>query len=154
MTVVLQTMWFSEKPTTATIASCGFVTWGFTYAFIPAPFIGGATTSIPTQGATGVGREAPMLGMVFGVLSAAMVAIHAVLVKAAMRAVDGRTMDLAYWQNALSAMVLIPGILVSGEVGGLMRLISGADEGLRAFAIGSGVTVCLSLRSVPGDSLG
>ena len=87
------------------------------------------------------GKEAPMLGMIFGVLSAAMVAIHAVLIKAALKSVDGKTLDLAYWQNALSALSLIPGILVSGELGGIWRMAMGEEGSLSAFAAGSVLTV-------------
>jgi GDP-fucose transporter C1 len=137
MTVVLQSITFGEKPTIGTIASCGLVTWGFTYSFIPSPF-GQSTSGLAST-------EAPMLGMVLGVAAAAMVAIHAILIKQALKTLDGRTLDLAYWQNAISALSLIPAILMSGEVGGIMRMITGEEGSLSAFLIGSGLTVSLPL---------
>ena len=142
MTVVLQSMMTGEKPTMWTIASCGIVTWGFTYSFLPNPasFLAGADVAPIEETVVGSG-EAPMLGMVFGVLSAAMVAIHAVLIKAALKHVDGKTLDLAYWSNALSALALIPGIAVSGELGGLWRLIQGQEGDRGGFALGTVVTV-------------
>lgn len=142
MTVVLQSLSTGEKPTMGTIASCGFVTWGFTYSFLPIP-VTFLDATVPELGMDGIGRsaEAPMLGMVFGVASAAMIAIHAVLVKNAIKKVEGKTMDLAYWQNALSAIALLPAIIVSGEVPILIRTIFGSEEGLGSFIIGSGVTV-------------
>jgi len=143
MTVVLQSMMTGEKPTWGTIASCGIVTWGFTYSFLPNPasFLGGADVAPIEDTTTGIGSgEAPMLGMVFGVLSAAMVAIHAVLIKAALKHVDGKTLDLAYWSNALSALALIPGIAVSGELGGMWRLIQGQEGDRGAFVLGTVVT--------------
>jgi GDP-fucose transporter C1 len=125
-----------EKPTLGTIASCGLVTWGFTYSFIPSPF-----SQSPTVETGIVSTEAPMLGMLLGVAAAAMVAIHAVLIKQALKVLDGRTLDLAYWQNALSALSLVPAIVVSGELGGIMRMISGEEGDLSAFLIGSVLTV-------------
>lgn len=151
MTVVLQSMMTGEKPTLGTIASCGLVTWGFTYAFLPAPFLTSTSGLSPSEAevlssTTVVNTgEAPMLGMIFGVMSAAMVAIHAVLIKSALKSVDGKTLDLAYWQNALSAIALLPGIAVSGELGGLLKMIQGEEGHLGAFAFGSLITVGLSI---------
>ncbi|WVF68180.1 hypothetical protein IAT40_002945 [Kwoniella sp. CBS 6097] len=145
MTVVLQALMNGVKPARWTIGACGLVMWGFTYSFLPLPYISSASP-ISTEAAMGLpveGRkmEAPMAGMVLGVLSAGMVAIHAVLVKDAFKKVEGHTLDLAYWQNALSALVLVPGIMFSGEVGELAGMVNGTGEtGLRAFIIGSGVT--------------
>lgn len=150
MTVVLSVVTTGERPTWSTIASCALVTWGFTYSFLPAPFFGNSTApdAVDEVGgatdATGFTRiassEAPVLGMVLGCLSAAMIAIHAVLIKSALKKVDGRALDLAYWQNALSALALVPGILVSGEVAGFMRMLAGQEGSMHAFAIGGLVT--------------
>ncbi|OCF33644.1 hypothetical protein I316_04718 [Kwoniella heveanensis BCC8398] len=146
MTVVLQALMNGVKPARWTIAACGLVMWGFTYSFLPLPYISSAS-SISAEAAMGLPpagqrrMEAPMAGMVLGVLSAGMVAIHAVLVKDAFKKVEGHTLDLAYWQNALSALALVPGIAFSGELGELAGMMNGTGEGgLRAFVIGSGVT--------------
>jgi GDP-fucose transporter C1 len=146
MTVVLTAITSRENPTREVIISCGLVTWGFTYSFIPVPWLSGSTPSSGVIGGQhgsggGSGGEAPVLGMILGVFSAAMVAIHAVLVKAALRHVEGRALDLAYWQNALSAIALIPAILISGELWGLLRLLSGTEGELGAFVSGSLITV-------------
>jgi hypothetical protein len=50
----------------------------------------------------------------------------------------------AYWQNFVSALALLPAIAVSGELGGIMRMISGEEGSLSAFLIGSGLTVSLT----------
>ncbi|WVR08638.1 hypothetical protein IAU60_005695 [Kwoniella sp. DSM 27419] len=147
MTVVLQALMNGVRPARMTIVACGMVMWGFTYGFLPLPFLNTTTPSHPSSDTIGVTSErkleAPMAGMVLGVASAAMVAIHAVLVKDALKKVEGHTLDLAYWQNALSALALIPGIFVSGEIGELTGMVvgtGGQEGGLRAFVIGSGVT--------------
>lgn len=142
MTVVLQSLFNNERPTMGTIASCGLVTWGFTYSFLPIPVtFFGATVPEALSAAVGRSAEAPMLGMLFGVASAMMIAVHAVLVKAAIKKVEGKTMDLAYWQNALSAIALLPAILVSGEIPILLRMLLGQEGGLSSFLVGSAVTV-------------
>lgn len=149
MTVVLSAITSRENPTREVIISCGLVTWGFTYSFIPVPWMSSSTPSGGVMGGQhgGVGGgEAPILGMILGVFSAAMVAIHAVLVKSALRHVEGRALDLAYWQNAISAIALIPAILISGEVWGLLRLLSGTEGELGAFVSGSLITVSTARR--------
>ena len=143
MTVVLQSLTTGEKPTMGTIASCGLVTWGFTYSFLPIPvtFLDTIVTESPTVEGVGRSAEAPMLGMIFGVAAAAMIAIHAVLVKGAIKAVEGKTMDLAYWQNVLSVIALLPGMAISGEIPILLRTIGGDEGSLGAFMFGSALTV-------------
>ena len=142
MTVVLQAISLGEKPTIGTIASCALVTWGFTYSFLPIPVtFFDATVPESTTDATRLTGEAPILGMVLGVLAAAMIAIHAILVKSAIKKVEGKTMNLAYWQNALSALALLPGMLISGEIFTLFRTLIGEEQGLSSFLIGSAVTV-------------
>ncbi|WWC92333.1 uncharacterized protein L201_007287 [Kwoniella dendrophila CBS 6074] len=147
MTVVLQAFMNNLKPSKWTIASCGLVMWGFTYSFLPIPFTGSFGSSTQTQtDIYGMAiqeekrLEAPMAGMLLGVASAAMVAIHAILVKQALKKVEGHTLDLAYWQNALSSLVLLPGILFSGEIKDFFKMIVGEEGDGRAFIIGSGVT--------------
>jgi hypothetical protein len=150
MTVVLSAITSRENPTREVIISCGLVTWGFTYSFIPVPWISsppsGGVMGSQHVGEHGGGGEAPVLGMILGVFSAAMVAIHAVLVKSALRHVEGRALDLAYWQNAISAIALIPAILISGEIWGLLRLLSGTEGELNAFVSGSLITVSTAER--------
>ncbi|WRT70724.1 uncharacterized protein IL334_007722 [Kwoniella shivajii] len=144
MTVVLQAFMNGIRPSGWTIGACGLVMWGFTYSFLPIPLPGLTNSSVSTDiyGMVVQERrfEAPMAGMLLGVASAAMVAIHAILVKQALKKVEGHTLDLAYWQNALSAIVLIPGILISGEVGEFAKMLVGTQGDGRAFIIGSGVT--------------
>lgn len=139
MTVVLQSLMTGEKPSKGTIISCGLVTWGFTYAFLPAPFI--STPQIDPLAPKALAGEAPVLGMILGVFSAAMVAIHAVCIKAALKSVDGKTLDLAYWQNALSAIALLPAICFSGEIRGMVRMVMGEEGDFKAFITGSTLTV-------------
>ncbi|WWC72605.1 uncharacterized protein I206_106567 [Kwoniella pini CBS 10737] len=149
MTVILQSLNNGIKPNGFTIISCGIVMWGFTYSFLPIPF---TTTTIKSSSMNEIDiygieiqqekiqLEAPMAGMLLGIASAAMVAIHAILVKQALKKVEGHTLDLAYWQNALSCLVLIPGIIFSSEIKDFAKMIIGEQGDGRAFIIGCGVT--------------
>ncbi|WOO82045.1 GDP-fucose transporter 1 [Vanrija pseudolonga] len=130
MTIALQAAQTGTRPTRDTLIACALVTWGFTFSFLPFPL--GA-------GATGSAAEAPALGMVLGIASAAMVAVHAVLIKSALRHLDGSALDLAYWTNALSAVAIVPPVLLA-ESGRIYALLAGTEGDLRAFAIGSLVT--------------
>lgn len=131
MTIALQAGASRERPGVPTLVACGLVTYGFIYGFLPYPF-GAGSNPLP---------EAPTFGMVLGVLSAAMIAVHAVLIKSALRHVDGSALDLAYWTNVLSGIAVVPVIIVANELPGLYRLVNGEEGDLRAFAVGSLVTV-------------
>lgn len=48
-----------------------------------------------------------VLALVYGTLSAFMTAVHAVMVKGAIRALEGSVLRLTYWSNFLSAAFLV-----------------------------------------------
>ncbi|KAL1412682.1 hypothetical protein Q8F55_000429 [Vanrija albida] len=127
MTIALQAASTGTRPTRDTLIACALVTWGFTFSFLPFPLGAGAAP------------EAPVLGMILGIASAAMVAVHAVLIKSTLRHLDGSALDLAYWTNALSAIAIVPAVLLA-ESGKIYALLAGTEGDLRAFAIGSLVT--------------
>jgi GDP-fucose transporter C1 len=153
LTVVLSSVMTSSMPSKYTIASCACVSYGFAYTFMPIFSFGtgpgaGGVGAIAGQAFEGAARgmrttEAPVLGMVLGLLSAAMVALHAVLIKTALRNVEGRTLDLAYWQNLIGALALLPAILVAREEVTLMAMLQGTTGDLAGFIKGSAVTVSL-----------
>ena len=64
--------------------------------------------------------------------------------RAVRRAADGKTLDLAYWQNAIGALALIPAILVAREEETLMAMIAGTTGDLSGFIKGSAITVSLA----------
>ncbi|KAF8317105.1 hypothetical protein DL93DRAFT_2077258 [Clavulina sp. PMI_390] len=57
-----------------------------------------------------------LLALLYGTLSALMTAMHAVMVKNAVKIVEGSVMKLTYWTNLLSATFLLPCILLNGEL--------------------------------------
>ena len=88
------------------------------------------------------------LGFVFGVFSAGTTAAHAIVIKKTLNVIGDNTMDLVYYNNLLSAIVLLPYILFSGELGLAAKMLS-AEEGngssnldpLSVFLLGSFLTV-------------
>ncbi|KAL7422832.1 hypothetical protein Q5752_002128 [Cryptotrichosporon argae] len=136
MTIALESLNDGVRPTMQTILACGFVTWGFTYSFLPSPFQNPAQYTLPPASEA----EAPILGMVLGVLGAAMIAVHTVLIKSALKQVNGDTLELAYWTNALSAIVIAPLLVVSGELFAVVPMLAGEGGDRHAFIIGSTVT--------------
>lgn len=143
LTVVLQAGMDGVVPTKWTVVSCAVVSYGFAYSFIPSiSTILEMGSSASRGGGVMVQPQAPVLGMILGFLSAAMVAVHAVLIRSSLKHVSGSTLDLAYWQNAVGALALLPGMALTGELFRLWNLMSGNGSGdLGGFVRGSAVTV-------------
>lgn len=135
MTIALQSAAYGVKSSITTIVACSIVSWGFLYQYIPLM----ATRSLSEAAA--VKPEAPGVGMLLGVLSAAMIAIHAILIKSALPHVNGSTLDLAYWTNILSLIAVTPAVVLAGELPRFMALWEGTQGDLHAFALGTVVTV-------------
>ncbi|ORY72212.1 hypothetical protein BCR35DRAFT_307763 [Leucosporidium creatinivorum] len=81
------------------------------------------------------------IGVALGVASSVTTAVHAIVVKRSLAVVSG-TLDLAYYSNLLSALVILPFVLVSGEVFTVLEMVAGeGEEGqFGTFLIGASVT--------------
>lgn len=116
-------------------------------------------SSVPTLGAValvcigfmaGVSAEnmsTSMIGVILGVASSVTTAVHAIVVKRSLSVVSG-TLDLAYYSNLYSALVILPFVLVSGEVFTVLDMVAGegAEGQFGTFLIGASVTVSCDLR--------
>ncbi|KAK4053736.1 hypothetical protein OIV83_001392 [Microbotryomycetes sp. JL201] len=112
----------------------------------------GTRSSLPTLGAVGIvcvgfmlgvsaetmGKTSA-LGISLGVASSVTTALHAIIIKRSLNIVSG-TLDLAYYSNLLSALVILPFIVLMGEVPTLLDMMFGEGEGFGTFLIGAGVT--------------
>lgn len=76
----------------------------------------------------------------FGVLSSVTTACHAIVIKDSLKAVDGSTMALAWYSNALSAVVMLPISILCAEGSEILRTWTEVDL-LRRFLWGTAVTV-------------
>jgi GDP-fucose transporter C1 len=82
---------------------------------------------------TGVTSEINVshLGIFFGVVSSITTSLHAIVIKKSLGAVNNSSIDLVYYNNALSLMATTPIIFLSGEYSEVMALIS--EDGFAAF---------------------
>jgi GDP-fucose transporter C1 len=79
------------------------------------------------------------LGVCLGVLSSITTSVHAIIVKRSLAVVPS-SLDLAYYSNALSAVVLLPILFVVGETSIVVDMFFAGGEQLKTFAIGALVT--------------
>jgi GDP-fucose transporter C1 len=86
------------------------------------------------------------LGISLGVASSVTTAVHAIVVKRSLSVVSG-TLDLAYYSNLLSALVIAPFVLLSGEIWTVLDMFLGDGEGAAGFStFMTGVLVTVSFR--------
>ncbi|KAG0257279.1 hypothetical protein BG011_004046 [Mortierella polycephala] len=66
---------------------------------------------------TGVTSEinVSQMGVFFGVVSSITTSLHAIVIKKSLAAVNNSSIDLVYYNNALSLMVMTPIVFLSGE---------------------------------------
>lgn len=129
-TVATSFYFLGSRPSLRIILACAVVTAGF---FVGV-FLDGANVSL--------------LGVFFGVASSASTAMHAVVIKNSLKTVNNSALDLSYYTNAVSAVLLIPVFILAGEGPGVMALFSGVDAAGKAspayvstFLSGSAITV-------------
>jgi len=83
------------------------------------------------------------IGILMGVTSSITTSVHAIVVKRSLPVVQGDTMALAYYNNALSALFVSPIIFVTGEWPMVVNMFSFGGENLKTFVIGAAVTVSI-----------
>lgn len=139
-TILVTSMHTRLAPRSPVIRAAALVTAGFFIGISPSSFFKsgqGAAITRPDMGSSGAGGEVvagdviggeigflglsgmddeKVLALVYGTLSALMTAVHAVMVKGAIRALEGSVLRLTYWSNFLSAAFLLPCIIFSGEL--------------------------------------
>ncbi|KAI0267280.1 hypothetical protein BC834DRAFT_870600 [Gloeopeniophorella convolvens] len=133
-TILTSFIMLHAQPSTRILLSCSIVTAGF--------FVGVFLDGTPVSG----------LGVAFGTASSLLSALHAAVMKRGFEVVNGSALSMSWYSNLLSAVLLVPFILVFGEGPAVLDILSGRAEGLRTFIIGSTVTgavgFLLSIASV------
>ncbi|OSD03264.1 hypothetical protein PYCCODRAFT_1467125 [Trametes coccinea BRFM310] len=129
LTIIVSSLHGRSLPSKLVISAAAVVSAGF--------FIGLAPNSISADRL----HEAPSrLSIVYGVLSSLFIAIHAVLIKYSLPHAQNSAIQLAYWQNLGSALLLTPFILLQGELSKLAELTSSPTWNAEVFVWGSVVT--------------
>lgn len=133
-----------SRPSLLILLACSLVTIGF--------FIGVFLDGTPISST----------GIFFGVASSAIAAIHSVVIKQSLSIVNGSALALSWYSNLLSAIVLIPVIILVGEPPAILKLLFGLDELVRpdngmspltTFVWGSMITVSPSRQSIVTDHI-
>jgi len=106
-TVCTSLVFLHSRPSLRILLSCGLVTLGF--------FVGVFLDGIPVSA----------IGVMFGVASSAITATHSVVIKQSLPVVDGSALLLSWYTNLLSAVALTPIIVLAGEGGGVLDLLTG-----------------------------
>lgn len=131
-TVAVSFVALHARPSLKVLSACGMVTFGF--------FVGVFLDGTPVS----------TLGIFFGVASSAITAVHSVVIKQSLKAVNGSALALSWYMNSLSAVVLFPIVLLAGEGPGIVKLLFNVNEltvapgtmsPLKTFLWGSFITV-------------
>ena len=100
LTIFVSSVHTKSTPSKKVLAAAGVVTLGF--------FVGVAPNKdIP------ITAKPSMLSLIYGVLSSLMIALHAVLIKSSLPYCHNSTIELAWWTNAGSAILLFPFVILS-----------------------------------------
>ncbi|KAA1474421.1 hypothetical protein DENSPDRAFT_931641 [Dentipellis sp. KUC8613] len=122
LTVATSYVFLHSRPSLRILVSCALVTSGF--------FIGVFLD----------GTKVSTLGVFFGVASSLTTAFHAVVIKRSLDVVGGSALNLSWYNNLLSAVVLAPCVVLVGEGPAVMALLSGQGAGLGTLFWGSFIT--------------
>jgi solute carrier family 35 (GDP-fucose transporter), member C1 len=129
----------NARPPIRIFVACGVVTIGF--------FVGVLLDG--SHDSRGDGNGPSLLGISFGILSSMTTAVHAVVIKKSLEVVNGDAIELSWYSNILSSVLLLPLIVLAGEVPDIFTLISApvfsatGNNPLNTFLWGSVIAVNL-----------
>lgn len=127
LTIAVTSVTTHSHPSLRVIIAASIVTVGF--------FVGVAPTgNIP------VAAIPSPISLFYGVFSSLAIAIHTVLIKASLPYCNNSTIQLAYWTNAGSAILVAPFVLLLGEPVRILELSASPDWNMKVFVWGSLVT--------------
>ena len=106
-TVLTSFTLLNARPSLRILISCAIITLGF--------FVGVFLDSVPVS----------TIGIFFGVTSSAITAVHSVVIKKSLDVVGGSALNLSWYTNLLSAVAMIPIIILAGEVPAVLALFEG-----------------------------
>jgi hypothetical protein len=146
-TVITSLLFLRAAPPSYRIfIACAIVTGGFFTGVFLDHVTASGLAKAAADAKAGSGPSA--VGIFFGILSSMTTALHAVVIKRALDVVDGSAIDLAWYTNLLSAVAILPIIVLAGEIPGITKLLFGADgalvgenSALGTFLWGTAVTV-------------
>ena len=100
----------------------------------------GFMVGVAPSSSTPVSAIPSTLSLFYGVLSSLFIAFHAVLIKSSLPHCNNSTIQLAWWTNFGSAIMILPFVLIRGEISTLWVMTQAQDWNGTVFAWGSLVT--------------
>lgn len=119
ITVLTSAYLLHTRPSSRVLSACFLVTGGF--------FVGVFLDRASSAPASPSAVPPSAIGVMFGLLSSVTTAVQAVVIKRSLDVVGGSAVDLAWYNNLLSAVVLAPLVLLVGEAPDVMQMLFGAD---------------------------
>ncbi|KAJ7892793.1 hypothetical protein B0H14DRAFT_3081421 [Mycena olivaceomarginata] len=111
LTIVVSYVHTHSVPSRNIILATIVVTAGFFCGVVPSSMVALAATPSLTS-------------LAYGVLSSLFIAIHAVLIKMSLPHCNDSTLELAWWTNAGSAVLLLPVVFLNGEPWALQSMFA------------------------------
>ncbi|KAF9535683.1 hypothetical protein CPB83DRAFT_753476 [Crepidotus variabilis] len=103
LTIAVSSAHSRTSPPRSVMFCAGIVTFGFMFGVSPSAAV--PLTAIPST-----------LSLFYGVLSSLFIAFHAVLIKSSLPYCNNSTIELAWWTNAGSALLILPFVVLKGEI--------------------------------------
>ncbi|KDR85481.1 hypothetical protein GALMADRAFT_132174 [Galerina marginata CBS 339.88] len=125
LTIAVSSAYTRSTPSRLVIGAASIVTLGFMLGVAPSSSL--PVTAIPST-----------LSLFYGVLSSLFIAFHAVLIKSSLPYCNNSTIELAWWTNVGSAIMILPFVILHGEPSKFYVLLQG--DNWRVFLWGSLVT--------------
>lgn len=127
LTILVSCIHTHVRPSAKVLIAAGIVTFGFLTGISP-------NKDLPASASPSV------ISLAYGLLSSVFIAVHAVLIKASLPHCNNSTIELAYWTNLGSAVMVAPFIILNGELGTLIHLTRSMEWDGRTFIYGSAIT--------------
>ncbi|KIM47641.1 hypothetical protein M413DRAFT_439311 [Hebeloma cylindrosporum] len=127
LTIAVSSAHTRSTPSQMVIMAAGIVTMGFMLGVAPSSSL--PATAIPST-----------LSLFYGVFSSLFIAFHAVLIKSSLPYCNNSTIELAWWTNAGSAILILPFVIFNGEPSKLYELAQTETWNWTVFLWGTLVT--------------
>ena len=143
LTIFVSSLHTHSLPSVRVLAAAAIVTLGFLLGV--APIGNGSTFSSlniarPSSSASAASINPSFISLVYGFLSSLFIALHSVLIKSSLPHCNNSTIQLAYWTNLGSAVIVLPGVFFHGEFSRVTSLMSVAEWDGRLFFWGCIIT--------------